>query len=405
MYFLCWLLLPLPLVAQDNYHRSLQREMQDSFGLPAGQWILNDNEQANLDQDFWYGDGNAEDHSVSDQAFAKKVRIQLNSGGSSQWDAAYGIGNKKTISAGSMCLLVIWLRAPDVAGQVSLFAEHAATYEKEIYLTTGIGSDWQRFLIPFAANEFYSVDELTVGLHLGWKVQTIEVGGLAVLDYGNSVGERDLPRSVHNDQYGGYEADAPWRQQAAERIAEYRKANLSLTVQTPDGEPVPGAAVQVEMLQHEYAFGSAVVSAFFAGNRNQNNTYASKLLDLDGEGHGFNWVVFENDLKWPGWEDNWITSKTEKVAAVAWLRDHDISIRGHTLVWPGWNNLPDDLADNQDNLSYLRERVLGHLQDILTYPGLQGNIAEWDVLNEITSNRDLKPTGEAFIEIWFLTRR
>jgi len=391
-FFTCllWLCISHVLFGQDAYHTNLQRDMQDSFGLPVGQWILNDNEQANLDQDFWYGEGNAEDLDISDQAFAKKVGIQLNSAGSNQWDAAYGIRNKKTISSGSRCLLVIWLRAPDVEGQVSIFAEHASTYEKEIYLTTEIGAEWQRFLIPFEANEFYSVDELTFGLHLGWKAQTIEIGGMAVIDYQTSVLERDLPRNVHNEQYGGYETDAPWRQGAADRIEEYRKAKLSLTVQTPDGEPVPDAMVHLDMLQHQYAFGSAVVSAFFAGNRSQNDTYESKLLDLDGEGHGFNWVVFENDLKWPGWEDNWITSKDEKVKAIKWLRDRDISIRGHTLVWPGWNNLPDDLETNQNNLPYLRERVMGHLEDILTYPGIQGNVAEWDVLNEITTNRDLE---------------
>ena len=263
-FFIClfWLCISHTLYGQDAYHTNLQRDMQDFFGLPVGQWVLNDNEQANLDQDFWYGEGNAEDLDVSDQAFAKKTSIQLNSAGFNQWDAAYGIRNKKTISSGSRCLLVIWLRAPDVEGQVSIFAEHASTYEKEIYLTTEIGAEWQRFLIPFEANEFYSIHELTFGLHLGWKAQTIEIGGMAVIDYQTNVLERDLPRSVHNEQYGGYEADAPWRQGAADRIEEYRKATLSLRVQTPDGETVPDAIVHIDMLQHQYAFGSAVVSAF-----------------------------------------------------------------------------------------------------------------------------------------------
>jgi len=390
VHVLFWLLLSPPLIAQDTYHSILQKEMQDSFNLPAGQWTLNDNEQANLNQDFWYGDGNAQDLPATDQAFAQKVHIQLLSQGDNQWDAAYGIRNKHAIRSGSRCLLVIWLRAPAEEAQISLFAEHATTYEKEIYLTTEIGAEWQRFLVPFEANAFYAVDELTFGLHLGWRAQTIEIGGMAVIDYGTQIDERDLPRNVHNDQYDGYEAEAPWRQTAANRIEEFRKANLSITVQTPNGVAVPNATVRIDMLQHEYAFGSAVVSSFFAGNRNQDNTYESKLLDLDGEGHGFNWVVFENDLKWPGWEDNWISSKTEKVGAIEWLRDHNIGIRGHTLVWPGWTNLPDDLRANQDNRPYLHERMMGHLQEILTYPGVQGNIAEWDVLNEITSNRDLE---------------
>ena len=148
--------------------------------------------------------------------------------------------------------------------------------------------------------------------------------------------------------------------------------------------------MEVEMLQHEFAFGSAVVSSRFADNPLHSDIYESKLLDFDGEGHGFNWVVFENALKWPGWENNWITTPPQTAKAAQWLRDHDIQIRGHTLVWPGWSNMPNYMEANANDPDYLKQRVFEHIEAINTYPGIEGNIAEWDVLNEITTNRSLE---------------
>jgi GH35 family endo-1,4-beta-xylanase len=378
------------LPAQDTYHAGLQNEFQNTYALPPGQWILNNSEQANLRDDYWYGDVEAQNLAASDQPFSQKIRFQLYVSGQNQWDIAYGIRNKTYISRGSTCLLVVWLRSTEGSGKVSLFVEHAVTYDKEVYLTYDLSEEWTRFLIPFDAEENYRAGDLTIGLHLAWKAQTVEIGGLAALNYGAEVSIEDLPRQINNDQYGGWEPDAPWRQEAADRIDRYRKADLSLRVENTDGDPIPNAQVSLEMLQHEYAFGSAVVASRFAGNKNQNDAYESKLLDLDGKGHGFNWIVFENSLKWPAWENNWITDKAEKMKAVEWLRKHDIKIRGHNLVWPGWSNLPDDMENNQNRPEYLQQRVMNHLENILTHPGIPGNIAEWDVLNEITTNRDLE---------------
>lgn len=376
--------------AQDAYHTNLQNTLQNDYGLPAGSWILNETEAANLASAYSYGDINMSNQAATGQDFSQKVRITVNGSGNNQWDAGYGIQNIQPIDNNSACLLVIWLRSEGTDGQVSLFVENSSTYEKEVYLTFDISDQWTQYLVPFDANQTYDPGGVSIGLHLAWMAQTVEIGGLAVLDYGTGLTVDDLPNESNNDLYGGWEPDAPWRAEAAERIEQIRKANMTIRVETADGTPIPDADVQVEMLKHEYAFGSAVVSRLFAGNNSHNPTYESKLLDLDGEGHGFNWVVFENALKWPGWEQNWITSKPETANAVQWLRDHDIQIRGHNLVWPGWSNLPPDIEQNQNNLNYIKERIDAHIDEIITYPGIEGNIAEWDVLNEITSNRDLE---------------
>ena len=407
---LALLLVSLAGKAQDAYHTALQNYLQTEYGLPAGSWALNNTEAANLNSDFWWGDINAGNQPASGQPFSQKIRIAVNNSGNNQWDAGYGIQNVRAISSGSACLLAIWLRAENNEGQVSLFVQNSSTYENEAYLTFSLSGQWTQYLIPFDANRNYSAAGLTIGLHLAWKPQTVEIGGLAVLDYGTALTVDELPNQTHNDQYGGWEPDAPWRAEAAQRIEQIRKANLTVRVENANGVPIPGAAVTVEMLEHDFAFGSAVVSRLFAGNHSHNPTYEAKLLDLDGRGHGFNWVVFENALKWPGWEQNWITPKPQTANAVQWLRNHGIRIRGHNLVWPGWSNMPPDIQANQNDPEYIKNRIFDHIEEITSYPGIAGNIDEWDVLNEITTNRDLEyalqgqpgyPTGrEIYPEIF-----
>lgn len=377
--------------AQDAYHTSLQTTLQDDYSLPMGEWLLNDTEAANLSDDYSYGGLSTSNQPATGQPFSQKVTINVSSAGDNPWDAGYGIRNVHQMNAGDAGLLVIWLRSEGGGnGQVSVFVENATTYEKEVYLTFNPPAQWTQYFVPFDANTTYAPNGLSAGLHLAWQAQTIEVGGLAILNYGNSVSVDDLPNETNNDEYGGWEPDAQWRAEAADRIEQIRKADLTIRVEDADGNPVPDATVEVEMLQHEFAFGSAVVSSRFAGNPLHNDIYESKLLDFDGEGHGFNWVVFENALKWPGWENNWITTPSQTANAAQWLRDHDIQIRGHCLVWPGWSNLPNDMQANGGNPEYLKERVFDHIEAINTYPGIEGNIAEWDVLNEITTNRSLE---------------
>src|SRR5690606_22284387 len=75
--------------AQDAYHTALQGALQGSYGLPAGNWVLNNTEAANLNSDFWWGDISAGNQAASGQAFSQKIRITANSTGNNPWDAGY----------------------------------------------------------------------------------------------------------------------------------------------------------------------------------------------------------------------------------------------------------------------------------------------------------------------------
>ena len=388
------LLISFSSFAQDSYHQNLQSQLQSDYDLPVGSWIFSSNEVDIYNESTNYGSSNSITD-ISGEDFSKVYRFIISQAGANPWDAGFFNSANQSIQTGDKILLVFNIRSVGGPGQVNFFAENSVTFEKEVILTLDVTEDWKLYYVPFSSQNNYSAGSLNVGLHLAALSQTIEFGGFTGLNYDNNVELSDLPEQINNDQYDGSEPDAPWRAAAQDRIEVLRKANLTIEAKDQMGNPVDSGSFFIEMQAHDFAFGTAITAERLAGNNNFNLTYQNKLIDLDGNGHGFNWVVFENDLKWPAWEDEWFVSKPQLVNAVSWLADNDIQIRGHTLVWPGFGNMPSDIENNSGNLNYIRDRVNGHLESILNYPGISEHIAEWDVLNETVTNTSLEETFHA----------
>lgn len=380
------------LLAQDTYHNQLQASLSNDYSLPAGTWVFNHTEVDNYSQIASWGGGQSVINSEG-QAFSRLSQVSISGQGNNPWDSGWKINNSTSIQQGDRVLLVFWIRSTSESGSAKLFIEHATDFNKEIYVDVNITPDWVQYFVPFEAlNGSYNADGLAFGFHLALQQQVVQIGGFTAINYGPNVSLDQLPNDFNSELYEGYEEDAPWRAAAEARIDQFRKAELTIEARTSAGTPIPNAAFDIKMIRHEFAFGSAITAARIAGNNSQDNTYQDKIINLDGKGHGFNWVVFENDLKWDGWEEEWFVNHNELVNAVSWLGEQDIEIRGHNLVWPGWDNLPDDLQSNANNPDYIWERIDSRLDEILNYPGLKGNIPEWDVLNEIVTNTSLEPT-------------
>lgn len=373
-------------LAQDAYHTSLVTQFQGSYGLSGGQWVLPSTETATFGSAFTYGTPTSTITPIG-QPFTQARSFDITANGA-PWNSGHFYRNTAPIATNDKCLFVIWLRSATPNAQVNIFAENSTTYDKECFATVLLQSQWQQYLIPFESTAAYASAKLNFGLHLGWTNQVVEVGGTAVLNYKNNYNLSQLPINLHNDYYAGSEPDAPWRTEAAASIEQLRKADLQITVKDPQGNPIPNANVYIEMKQHVFGFGTAVISNRFGGGNGQDDTYEQKMLNLDGNGHGFNEVVFENDLKWPAWEQHWYSSQPEIADAAAWLKARNIKIRGHNLVWPGWGYSPPDMEPNKDNPTYLKNRIRNHLKSILGYPGVGTACDDWDVLNEITQNTD-----------------
>lgn len=376
------------LAAQDAYHTQLQDSLQQNNSLPAGNWLFYDNEADIISNATAYG-ASSSIQTATGQLFSQQTEHVIANPGNAAWDAGWFIRNTSAVQNGDVLLAVFYIRSVGGEGKVNFFVENASTFAKEVILTLPVGTDWRRYYIPFTSSSNYAANGLSFGYHLAFQTQTIQIGGFTALNYANTTSQTSLPNEINNQFYGGWEANAPWRAEAAARIDSLRKADLLITIKDSNGDPVANASVEVKMLQHEFAFGSAVTADKLPGSNRENIIYYNKIIDLDGKGHGFNWVVFENDMKWPAWEDEWFVNKTELVNAVSWLRSNNVNIRGHNLVWPGNNNMPGDINSNLGDLPYIKNRIDQHINTILNYPGLAGEIAEWDVLNETVTNTTL----------------
>ena len=380
----------LNLTAQDDYHSDLIAYLFENYGIENPEFIISDNEVANINSMGLYGSSSIQVSDASGLNFTKVTTINVPTAGGNQWDSGYKVENNRAIAKDDIVLISFWAKRNSESAELFLFAENSSNFDKEFYFPFYLTPDWTQYFMAFSSSRDFGNSQLSMGLHLASQAQNFDIAGFTVLNYGTNYDLEEVPSSFTNGDYQGSDPDAEWRDLAATRIENIRKADLNIVVVNENGNAIPDAEVKLEMVEHEFGFGSAFVTCRFPGNDCYNATYVDKVLNLDGEGHAFNVGVTENAVKWDAWEEEWIGSPTETVNAIKWLHDNDVTMRGHTLIWPGFNNMPDDIAQNSDDLDYLRERIMSRIETMVDHPVLKDIIREWDVLNEITVNRDLE---------------
>jgi len=106
------------------------------------------------------------------------------------------------------------------------------------------------------------------------------------------------------------------------------QGDLVVTVVDAAGKAVPDAEVRVEMTRHAFKFGTALPAARLLEQSPTARSFAENVLSH------FNYATLENDLKWPGFLENPELARK----GVEWLSAHNISIRGHNLIWPSFTS-------------------------------------------------------------------
>ena len=184
-YFLTLSFFTLSLSAQDAYHQNLQVKLADEFNLPAGEFVLFDNETDLLNTAFNYG-SNKQILDSEDTDFSQKVILTVASQGAIPWDAGWGIGNQKRIEAGDKILLVYHIRAIEEQGRVNSYVERTSNFEKEAFYDLPIPLNWTTIYIPFEAKISYAPGSLNFGFHLAHQAQILELGGFTAINYKKS---------------------------------------------------------------------------------------------------------------------------------------------------------------------------------------------------------------------------
>ncbi|MFO1528239.1 MAG: endo-1,4-beta-xylanase [Kiritimatiellia bacterium] len=273
----------------------------------------------------------------------------------------------------------------------AVFENVGGAFEKSLDEGVGAGGDWKEFAFSFESRHDLDPGAGQIAFRLGFEPQVCEVAGLELLNFGR-VERGSLPQTLRG--YPGCEPDAAWRKEALARIESIRKGAIMIEVRDDQGRPAPGVPVRVEMKRHAFGFGSAVVAGMITGESDDTRRYR-EIIERN-----FSKVVFENDLKWPPWESREPGRRRTVLAAIDWLRERGIAIRGHTLIWPGWRNTPRDLAALQDRPDELRARIRGHFEDEIG--ATRGRIDDWDVINEPFANHDvMRVLGDGVMADWF----
>ncbi len=260
------------------------------------------------------------------------------------------------------------------------------------------GSSWKKVTFPFALTRAYNKGEGELFFTLGLQPQTVELGGIELLDYGTSKKVADLPFTKLG--YQGSEPSAAWRKAAEARIDRLRKGELTVVVKDASGKPVANADVAIHMRKHAFLWGTAVSGVAFTGGRMPQENLARYKEEIK---KNFNFAVMENETKWPQWANE--ASRPGTLATIDWLRENGLQVRGHNLVWPAWRNTNVKAAtDARDNPTALAKVITDHIAE--TTAALRGRVVDWDVINETFTNHDFMDIlGRHAMVDWFQAAR
>ncbi|MGH9801201.1 MAG: endo-1,4-beta-xylanase, partial [Blastocatellia bacterium] len=326
---------------------------------------------------------------VNGQSFLQA--IQLSTGGDSDavYRSALGWGSASAVKKDDVLLLSFWARKLEpggnavVRGQV-VFERAASPYDKAINVNFPTdSSEWRFYQFPFKAHADFAAGQVNLIFQFAYGPQKFEIGGIALNNYGQSVALSQLKTEYYYPGRG--EANAAWKLAAVERINQIRKGDLTVRVRDRDGNPLPGAQVFVQQTNHAFKFGSAVTAQLLAGN---GQTAADREIYRSRVSSHFTTTVLENDLKWPFWE-GWVSwNRQATMDTFAWLKNQNLTVRGHNLIWPSSGNLPTDARSLTGDA--LKARIDQHFGDILKPENAGGRCYQWDVVNEPYTNFDIQ---------------
>lgn len=339
---------------------------------------------------------------VTDQPFNEKIRAKVLKPANNAWDVQLRASNATKVESGDVLLATIYFRTEWVAdesgeGQTEIVFELGSEpWTKSVTYPTRASSEWKKISVPFIADGTFGPGEAQFAFRMGYESQTVELAGVKLENFKKELALADLPRTKQT--YPGQELDAPWRAEAQARIEQLRKEELKIVVEDAAGQAVPDASVSVRMKRQGFYFGTAAPADLLVGDANPK--FKGLIPEL------FNMVTIENNLKWQPLAGDWGTAYTmdRALKAVDWLQSQDLAIRGHVLVWPGWQNLPAQLRKHEKDPARLKKEVESHIREMVG--ALKGKVVDWDVVNEPFTNYDLlEILGYDIMVDWFKLAR
>lgn len=246
------------------------------------------------------------------------------------------------------------------------------SYQHNLEATISVSSDWQTYYIPFQSNKSISKNDLAIVMQYGFSPQSFLIKDLKFEVFPEGTDMTTLPKTKIT--YAGMEPDAKWRKEANERIESLRKGDFSIQF-TKDGKPLENTAVNIKLVKHHFNFGARIHAEDIVNDADDYKNFKK----------GFNSAVLGNDLKIKRWDDK---NRDQTLKALDILKQDGIDVKGHVLIWPGFNYLTSDIKKNKNNPAKVTNIIESHVNDILD--ATKGKVSHWDVVNEAYTNKDLQ---------------
>ena len=204
-------------------------------------------------------DGHYEFASATEQPFGKCIRVKIPKAADTPYKVQILTPTSTVALKKGDCVLAVFnARCIASEGGVGIIAAHlqmsSTPWTAIGHEGATVSKEWKRVYVSGRAEQDFPAGGYGLAVHLSCKAQTLELGGITLLNLGPDANLDALPFTPIT--YPGQEPDAPWRKAAAERIDKIRKGDLKVSVVGADGKAISGASVHMAMQRHAFGFGT-----------------------------------------------------------------------------------------------------------------------------------------------------
>ncbi len=257
--------------------------------------------------------------------------------------------------------------------KLNILFRQTSSYKDNLVATQSISSNWQKYYIPFESNVNLTKEEFKLIFHYGFKPQSFQVKHIKFEVFPEGTHISTLPKTLIT--YKGMEANAPWRIAAEARIEAIRKGDFKILI-VKNNVPVAHKTLAIKLKKHAFSFGAALNAKDIVEDSKHYENFK----------RAFNLAVFANDLKIKSWR--WKNKIPITLKALDMLNNDGYDVKGHVLIWPGFNYLTPIFEEKKDNPKAIKKLINKHVNSILE--ATEGKISHWDVVNEAYTNQDLQ---------------
>ena len=172
----------------------------------------------------------------------------------------------------------------------------------------------------------------------------------------------------------------------------HRKATARIRIMNIDGSPVANRPIDILQTSHHFLFGCGVFEAVEMMKSHSDEQLALLRQRVDKWLGLFNYGTIP--FYWGGYEpEPGKTAKEPTLKAAAWLREHNVAVKGHPLCW---HTACANWLMQYSNEEILRRQLERIHRDVTDFKGV---IDLWDVINEVVIMPDFDKYDNAITRI------